>query len=570
MGLFTLALSAQDLRIHVNQKGKVGFVDASGNEVIKCSYESAQPFVDGIAIVTKSDKSGIIDATGKVLVPLKYKQITPWGNGLYLLNAGKKVGLAAHNGTILLEAKYSQIGKLNCYGKALLAQGGKVTKVDKKSYLLNAKYGIIDADGRILVQPTYKGLYEFSFAGAQSTAMHEGWGLHSGLHYLGDTLVTDCSYLGVSGNGFTEQNCGIINGTGNVVLQPKLYSYVMLPKGDMVRYYNLKKNSTTCGYHNLSTGQNFTVGTYDQKLVDIKFWTHGGFIGDIAPVNGSSWSFIDKSGRTLRTGYTSLIHSEATGLWAAKNTQNTWDVFDDQNHDVAALSGFEEINFPLTADDKVLFCVKRGGKFGVIDRAGNTVVPFEYESMTRNHYDCIGVKKNGKWGIIDTEGKVMVPLSFEDFLLPAERGTVDFWMKKADGLYYHYNVTRKSLAKTGYKAVTNFKEGFALAQPANLTLQDNSVTRAQCFAPNASAEQLSGVKLEDMLGSFGHIVNTNDEVVIGLPVSTLYADAVRVWLKKAQGHTLSEAVQRRILLHVTRENRSYGLKTVLGEEEWDY
>ena len=50
MGFFTLSLSAQELKVHVNEKGKVGFVDASGNEVIKCQYESAQPFVDGYQI----------------------------------------------------------------------------------------------------------------------------------------------------------------------------------------------------------------------------------------------------------------------------------------------------------------------------------------------------------------------------------------------------------------------------------------------------------------------------------------------------------------------------------------
>lgn len=159
MGLFTLSLSAQNLRIHVNQKGKVGYVDASGNEVIKCAYESAQPFVDGLAIVTKSGKSGLIDATGNVVVPLKYTQISTWGNGLYLLNTGKKVGLADHKGNILLDAKYSQISKPNCYGKALITLGGKATKADKKTYMLNAKYGIIDANGRVLVQPIYKGLY---------------------------------------------------------------------------------------------------------------------------------------------------------------------------------------------------------------------------------------------------------------------------------------------------------------------------------------------------------------------------------------------------------------------------
>lgn len=69
---FACVAQAQDLTIHVNKKGKVGFVDKNGAEVIKCAYESAYPFSGGYAIVTKSGKSGIIDERGKVVLPLKY------------------------------------------------------------------------------------------------------------------------------------------------------------------------------------------------------------------------------------------------------------------------------------------------------------------------------------------------------------------------------------------------------------------------------------------------------------------------------------------------------------------
>lgn len=58
-------VQAQDLNIHVDKKGRVGFADKDGNVVIECKYESAMPFSDGVAIVSKSGKFGIIDATGR-------------------------------------------------------------------------------------------------------------------------------------------------------------------------------------------------------------------------------------------------------------------------------------------------------------------------------------------------------------------------------------------------------------------------------------------------------------------------------------------------------------------------
>lgn len=121
---FACVAQAQDLTIHVNKKGKVGFVDKNGAEVIKCAYESAYPFSGGYAIVTKSGKSGIIDERGKVVLPLKYTSIMPWNQSLYLIKTGKIQGLAGHDGKVVLPTKYSFISKPNCYGKALVAVGG--------------------------------------------------------------------------------------------------------------------------------------------------------------------------------------------------------------------------------------------------------------------------------------------------------------------------------------------------------------------------------------------------------------------------------------------------------------
>ena len=94
---FACVAQAQDLTIHVNKKGKVGFVDKNGAEVIKCAYESAYPFSGGYAIVTKSGKSGIIDERGKVVLPLKYTSIMPWNQSLYLIKSKRLRVYTLHN-----------------------------------------------------------------------------------------------------------------------------------------------------------------------------------------------------------------------------------------------------------------------------------------------------------------------------------------------------------------------------------------------------------------------------------------------------------------------------------------
>ena len=568
--VFSVNAQAQELKILVNKKGKIGYSDQNGNEVIKCQYESAQPFNNGIAIVTKSGKSGIIDATGKVLLPLKYTQILTWNNELYIIKDGKKMGLANHQGQVVLPANYSHISKPNCFGKALIAVGGKATANENKTYMVNAKYGIIDNKGNILVTPKYKGLYEFSFDGTNKYPYYEGKRLEYSYHNTVDTLVTDCSYLGFSGNGFSIYNAGIMDGNGKELMKAGLYYFVMQPQSDMVRYYNVKKKQTLCGYHNINTGKGFQAAKFDSHIDNIKYWTHGDFIGDIAPVNGTSWSFIDKNGTTLRSGYTLLKHSQITGLWGAKNSSDMWDVFNDANNGVDALSGFGDINFPSKEGDREIFSVLKDGKYGCINRFGEIVVPFEYEQVLSNTYDVIAVKKNGKWGALSSDNAQLIPTNFAGLYLPSERNAKHFWVMQSDSLYYHYNISTKNLSNVGYKAVFNFDKGLAYVVPQGLKVEDNQINRAQMFAPNTAKTTIDALDMSKHTGAFVNIINTKDEIVFDLPISTMYMDTIRKEIEKRGGKQLTATEKKNILLNVTRENRSYDLKSIIGEEEWNY
>lgn len=568
--VLSMNVQAQELKIHVDKKGKIGYVDQDGNEVIKCQYESAQPFNDGIAIVTKGGKSGIIDTKGTVLLPLKYTQIFPWNKNLYLIKSGKLMGLANHEGKVVLPAKYSLISRPNCYGKALIALGGKATPINKKTYMAKAKYGIINVNGDILVEAKYKGLYEFAFDGKNLTQLHEGKSLSFSNHITTDTLITDCSYLGFSGNSFGSNNAGIMDGNGKEILKPGLYNIVMQPQSGMVRYYNTTKKQTICGYHNLNTGKGFEAAKFDSKFLDINFWTHGDFIGEIAPVNGSSWSFINNSGTTVRTGYSSLKHSIASGLWAAKNNTGTWDVFDDYNRDVASLSGYEEIEFPSFKEDKQIFSVKKDGKFGCITRSGDIKVPFEFEKAYGNIYDIIAVLKDGKWGIVSPENSELIPTAYAGIVFPSERNAKHLWVTKDDSLFYHYNLQTNQIATTGYKRVDNFKDGIAHVAPTDMIVDNTPLNRAQLFLPNAVKADIDNVDVAKNIDKFGYLINANDEVLMDMPVSVAYKDLIVKEIQKRNGRALTSMEKKNILLEATRENRSYDLNATLSKNEWNY
>lgn len=567
--LFACSAQAQDLTIHVDKKGKVGFVDKNGSEVIKCAYESAYPFSEGYAIVTKSGKSGIIDETGKLVLPLKYTSITPWNKSLYLITSGKVKGLASHDGKIVLPANYSFISKPNCYGKALIALGGKLTSYQKTQYMLNAKYGIIDGNGSVLVTPKYKGIHEFSYDTKGIIPYYVGMRVKAVIHALNDTLTTDCKYIGFNNNAFDIAGCGIMNEEGKEILKMGLYDQLMLPQNGMVRYYITKKKETVCGYHNLDTAQGFIVAKFNNAIADIKFWTHGDFDGDIAPVNGETWSFVDKSGNVVRKGYKKLKHS-LTGEWAALNASEKWDVFTGSNQDIASLSNYDDINFPMVKDDQKVFSVKKNSLYGAVSFDGKEVIPFKYDYIISNDYDVLAVKKDSLWGAYTATGKEIIPTAYQSIMLPGERGVQDFWVMKADSLYYHFNTLTQKLSNAGYEAATNFHNGISHARPAGMTVENSEVNRAQLFIPNADHNNIASANPEKQKNKFGYIVDVNDQVLFDLPVSTGYVATVVDWLKKQGNRKLTEAEKKNILLYSTRENRSYDLNSVLDEDEWNY
>ena len=561
---------AQDLKIYVDKKGKVGFADMNGNVMIKCQFESAQQFSNGFAIVTKSNKQGIIDATGKVVLPIKYSQILKWSNNLYLLKDGKKQGLADIQGKIVLPTNYSLITKPNCYGKALIAIGGSATSNDKKTYLANAKYGIIDKHGKIIINPQYKGLYEFALNKNGNHPYFEGSRLAYSYHYITDTLMTDCTFLGYSNNGYITSEAGILDSNGKVIVKSGLYDIVMTPQSDMVRYYNIKKKETLCGYHDIKLGKGFQVSKINAYIDSVKYWSHGDFTGDIAPLNGETWSFIDKTGKTVRKGFSELKHGAVSGLWAAKNNNGKWDVFDENNSDVVSLSNYEGISFPTNKDDKQIFSVFKDGKCGCVDRNGKIVIPFDYENILSNSYDFVPVKKDGKWGLLSADNNVIIPNEYEDINIPGERNTKHFWVKKTDGLFYHFNSETKKISSNGYKFVYNFKYGMAYVVPQGLIVEDSPVNRAQIYAPNTPKATLDAVDMSKMQGCYVNIINDKDEMVFDLPVSTMYRDKVRDILVKRGGKMLSDSEKKDIILDVTRDNRTYDLNKVISDNEWNY
>ena len=210
------------------------------------------------------------------------------------------------------------------------------------------------------------------------------------------------------------------------------------------------------------------------------------------------------------------------------------------------------------------------GKYGCINLTGEVLVPFEYENALSNTYDVIAVKKDGKWGILSSDNSLLIPMEYEGLLLPSERNAQHYWVMKSDSLYYHLDLSTMNLSDAGYKVVYNFDKELAYVVPKDMAVEDNPVNRAQMYAPNTANAAIDALDMSKHTGAFVNIVNTKNEVVFDLPISTMYMDKIRTELEKRNNKHLSATEKKNLLLEITRENRSYDLKSTLGEEEWNY
>lgn len=67
---------------------------------------------------------------------------------------------------------------------------------------------------------------------------------------------------------------------------------------------------------------------------------------------------------------------------------------------------------------KDLFIVKKEGKYGVINQKTDLVIPFEYDEIYTSYFETFYCKKGGKVGVINFQGKIIIPCKkYEDIVI---------------------------------------------------------------------------------------------------------------------------------------------------------
>jgi hypothetical protein len=236
-----------------------------------------------------------------------------------------------------------------------LAQNGRDPGKDPLVVVQNGRYGYIDHNGAVVIQPQFWWGDDFD-------------------HGFAEVYV--CSRL-VS-----------IDASGKVVPRRPANPSELRPR----------RVGGKAGFIDAS-GQFKIQPSFDDALP---------FSDGVAAVKvGESWGFIDSSGREMLPPMFKEAYYFRQGVGLVETNKGY--VLIDKSGTVLAY-GYEQLK-GITEEGRVP--VSRNSKFGYLDLRGNIAIPLEYDDLDSFSHGLAPVKKGVKWGYIDRDGKVRIPFIFD-------------------------------------------------------------------------------------------------------------------------------------------------------------
>jgi len=96
-------------------------------------------------------------------------------------------------------------------------------------------------------------------------------------------------------------------------------------------------------------------------------------------------------------------------LWGFVDTSGKWIISPAyQDFTVSDIYG----SYRVFGETGMAMVQNAAGKWGGINKAGKTVLPFQYDGLYPYHFGLAPFKQNGKWGYLDEKGNVAIPAQY--------------------------------------------------------------------------------------------------------------------------------------------------------------
>lgn len=410
------------------KNNKYGLISLENKIITKPIYDSIKAinYKEGMLLVEENAKYGAINIKGKVIIKPEYDQITVdnYYNSETMYKASgfivkKKVedsykyGYINSNGKVLLDTQYTEISRINEIiddknifllvfknGQAGIVKNNKTIlnyEYEDISYNAynnmfviqrNAKSGIADIKGKIIIQPEYDSIM---FGGI----------------YINAVKNNEITILDLQENKIENNNI-----------------YAKLPTSNNNYYITIDKDEI---YRVVDREDNVKIDnnyTYIEHIKDEYFIVYKDGKNGIIDLSGKSiadlkYNSIFKIAGTEiiqaninNTNNITLLNNEMKIVCNMNNASiekedNYFKVF--SNDDIKYFdNNGNEISYKQIEPNNKMYAKKINGKWGFVNEENKLIINNEYDMVTEfNKYGFAGIKKGGKWGVVNIKGEII-------------------------------------------------------------------------------------------------------------------------------------------------------------------
>ena len=334
--------------LRVKKDGKYGLIDLDGKEILSADYEEISA-INGIENSLKTKKNlkyGVVNDEGTVIVQNEYADIT---------NLGKddKSGFIVKNE----EGKYGVISYTGT--KVLDAKYDAIEKIhanDMYVVVEENKQKLVNKDGTVVLENRFDKIKTI-LANKDNGVIFEKDGKYGVMNLSGEVKIT-------------ADNEDLIEAKDGVLIAKRSGKYGIIDLENTVKI-EFK----------------YSVASYKEKA-DLYILEDENAQSEV--LNGDLESKL--------TGIINEFNEEKGYIKIRINDEYKYYNFK-----------FEEKQAKDILTSNTLYLSKQDGKYGFVDKEGNTVVDYKYDdAKEQNSCGFAAVKKDGKWGAIDSKGNIVV------------------------------------------------------------------------------------------------------------------------------------------------------------------
>ena len=338
----------------ISKKGKIGFIDKAGELKIPAMYDEAEVFKNGYAVVVNDEKYGVINKANLVHIPFIYDEIGEFVDNIAYFKKGDKYGYINEDNKEVVDPVYDGCGDFK-NGYAYVE--------------INGKYGVIDRKGEIVIPVEYEWLETFK-DGIARVKLDGKYGMYNTF----GTLITDTVYydnLGVFSDGLClaaeGEKHGYLDQTGELKIDMD-YDFELAA---------LNWGQFENGYAKVKIRDKFAmIDTLGQRFLPAVFEDIGGYSDELIAVKKrGKWGFCDGKARLI----------------IPYRYEYAWGFIGDS-----------------------LSRVRKDDKMGYINKEGNEEIYVEYDDISDFIKGRAKAMKNGKYGLIDRKNNVVVPFEHSE------------------------------------------------------------------------------------------------------------------------------------------------------------